>query len=185
MMQRIKPKTIDDLKSFIAASPETEKFLNGMMKPTPEEIIRSIAGAAGSASAVSDPGRTLAEIRRLSEDYLKSNPAAKAIKSFVEGPDEWDVAAKIEEAQGDHDSVDSIQAMGSCGVFDIDICKAGPLYFTWAPEFGRIEWFTSVEDARAHAFEEYSEYIAQYEESLEEEDEDEEEDSESDGSKRP
>ena len=180
-MQTIRPKTIDDLKSFIASSPETEDFLNDMMKPTAEDVIYSIASAAGSASALSDPGSAVAEIRRLCENHFNSNPAVEAIKSFMEGPDEWDVAAKFEDSKGSGRCASTIDAMGSSdGAFEIEICEVGPLYFIRAAEFDDSDWFTSLKDAVAYAEEEYSEYIAQYEESLYEDDEAEDEDEDED-----
>jgi hypothetical protein len=172
------PRTMDELREFIAASPETEKFLNSIFKPSPDDVIRSIAEAARSTSATSSPGCVLAEIRRLAENYLDPNPAAKAIRSFSEGADQWDVAGLIESAADAHHEVDSIDAMGSsAGVFRIAICKAGPLYFTHAPEFDSIKWFTSAEAASNHAWDEYSGYIEALGDQDEEEEDEEEEDS--------
>jgi hypothetical protein len=106
----------------------------------------------------------LDEITLAIEEILGNSETTNVVKRAVENKlstdDVEETKSIIEEYIYDNAiTVASIEAYGGYGPFTISIQNFGPLFWVEAPEFDRIKYFATLDDAFSCADEEYQSFL--------------------------
>jgi hypothetical protein len=179
------PKPIAAFRDLILESKETHHLLDEKLKPTPDDIIRTICSVIEAPDSAGNATEILNQVKAVIEEYKHRDIAQEALDSLRKGEDEWDVLEILQMAKDDNDGTmwcKSISALGAGEEeFEIEILQIGPLYFIRTNEFDDFAWFGSQKDAVDFANEEFASFIKDledYNNGLFDEDEDEDEDAE-------
>jgi len=78
--------------------------------------------------------------------------------------DELDTSIIDDLIHSDYEVALELQGHGSYGEFSINVCRFGPVYWVFAPDFDNVEYFTSLEAAREAAEDVYESFIVPDEE---------------------
>jgi hypothetical protein len=151
------PRQIKEFKDFILQSDETKVLLENHFHDKSLDTFGRIKEIANKHKSYNK--NLLIDISKLIDEWKKENPES-IMESFRNGDDEDNIYSIIQDRLDFGPSEEEeIPACGSDGEFNINICKAGPLYLIRANDFDDILWFSSLEEAVSHAKEYYSDFI--------------------------